>query len=159
MLGVRGRAGSGAGRGAPRPPSPFFTRGWDNGLLESPGSQRAGRPPGLFPRLELCLEDALISGGGGGRSGRCTGYRPPAGPVFGDLRFAEAAAVTASHAGSMVLVVKNPPASAGDAGLVPASGRSPGEGNGSPLQYSCLENPMDPEPGRLQSMGSQKSWI
>ena len=40
-------------------------------------------------------------------------------------------------------VVKNPPAKAGDAGLVPGSGRSPGEGNGNPLQYSCLRNPMD----------------
>ena len=43
-------------------------------------------------------------------------------------------------------VVKNPPANAGDAGdtgLIPGSGRSPGEGNGNPLQYSCLENPMD----------------
>ena len=41
--------------------------------------------------------------------------------------------------------VKNPPANAGDAdvGLIPGSGRSPGEGNGKPLQYSCLENPMD----------------
>ena len=46
---------------------------------------------------------------------------------------------------------------AGDPGSMPASGRSPGEGNGNPLQYSCLENPM----GRgaysgLQSMGSQR---
>ena len=43
-------------------------------------------------------------------------------------------------------VVKNPPAIAGDArdtGLIPGSGRSPGVGNGSPLQYSCLENPKD----------------
>ena len=32
---------------------------------------------------------------------------------------------------------------AGDPGSVPGSGRSPGEGNGNPLQYSCLENPMD----------------
>ena len=43
-------------------------------------------------------------------------------------------------------VVKNPPANAGDArdvGSIPGSGRSPGEGNGNPLQYSCLENPMD----------------
>jgi len=32
---------------------------------------------------------------------------------------------------------------AGDAGLIPGSRRSPGEGNGNPLQYSCLENPMD----------------
>ena len=43
-------------------------------------------------------------------------------------------------------VVKNLPANAGDAGdvgLIPGSGRSPGGGNGNPLQYSCLENPMD----------------
>ena len=32
---------------------------------------------------------------------------------------------------------------AGDPGLIPGSGRSPGEGNGNPLQYSCLENPME----------------
>ena len=32
---------------------------------------------------------------------------------------------------------------AGDVGSIPGSGRSPGEGNGNPLQYSCLENPMD----------------
>ena len=42
-------------------------------------------------------------------------------------------------------VVKNPPANAGDAGLVPEAGISPGEGNGNPLQYSCLGNPMDRE--------------
>ena len=40
-------------------------------------------------------------------------------------------------------VVKNRPANAGDSGLIPESGRSPGEGNGYPLQYSGLENPMD----------------
>ena len=40
-------------------------------------------------------------------------------------------------------VVKNPPASAGDAGSIPGSGRSPGDGNGNPLQYSCLGNLMD----------------
>ena len=41
--------------------------------------------------------------------------------------------------------VKNVPANAGnrDAGLIPGSGRSPGRRNGNPLQYSCLENPMD----------------
>ena len=39
--------------------------------------------------------------------------------------------------------VKNLPVSAGDAGLIPGSGRSPGEGNSNPLQYSCLGNPMD----------------
>ena len=43
-------------------------------------------------------------------------------------------------------MVKNPPANIGDLrvmGLIPESGRSPGEGNGNSLQYSCLENPMD----------------
>jgi len=38
---------------------------------------------------------------------------------------------------------KNLPVNTGDRGLVARSGRSPGEGNGSPLQYSCLENSMD----------------
>ena len=42
-------------------------------------------------------------------------------------------------------VVKNPLANAGDAGSILGSGRSPGEGNGTPLQYSCLENPLDRE--------------
>ena len=41
------------------------------------------------------------------------------------------------------LVVKDPPANAGAAGLIPGSGRSPGEGNGNPLQYSCLKDPLD----------------
>jgi len=40
-------------------------------------------------------------------------------------------------------VVKNLPANAGDTGLIPESGRSSGEGNGNPLQDSCLEKPMD----------------
>ena len=39
--------------------------------------------------------------------------------------------------------LKNPPANAGDARLILGSGRSPGEGNGNQLQYSCLDNPMD----------------
>ena len=40
-------------------------------------------------------------------------------------------------------MVKNLPANAGDAGLIPGLGRYSGEGNGNPLQYSFLENPMD----------------
>ena len=40
-------------------------------------------------------------------------------------------------------VIKNLPANSGDTSLIPGWGRSPGEGNGNPLQYSCLENPMD----------------
>ena len=53
---------------------------------------------------------------------------------------------TSVWASQMVLLVKNPPANAGDIrdlGSVPGLGRSPGEGNGYPFQYSCLENPMD----------------
>jgi len=53
-------------------------------------------------------------------------------------------------------VVKNPPANAGDirdAGLIPVLGRSPRGRHGSPLQYSCLENPIEEEPGGLQSIG------
>ena len=49
-------------------------------------------------------------------------------------------------ASQVALVVKNPPANAGDvreAGLIPGSGRSPGERYGNPLQYYCLANPMD----------------
>ena len=49
-------------------------------------------------------------------------------------------------ASQVVLVAKNPPANAGDSGdsdSIAGLGRSPGEGNGNPLQYSCLENPMD----------------
>ena len=53
-------------------------------------------------------------------------------------------------------VVKNLPANAGDPrgmGLIPGSGRSPGAGNGNPLQYSCLENPMDREAWRATVPG------
>ena len=59
----------------------------------------------------------------------------------------------------MALVVKNPPANAGDVrdmGLIPVSVRSAGEGNGYPLQYSCLEKPMDRKAWRVQSMALQR---
>ena len=54
-------------------------------------------------------------------------------------------------------VVKNPPDNAGEMGSIPGLRTSPGEVNDNLLQYSCLENPMDEEPGRLQSMGQQES--
>ena len=44
----------------------------------------------------------------------------------------------------------------GDPGLIPGSGRSTGEGNGNPLQYSCLGNPMDQGAWQLHSMGWQR---
>ena len=54
-------------------------------------------------------------------------------------------------------MLENPPANAGDSGLIPGSGRFPEKGNGNPFQYSCLGNPMDRgKPGRLQSMGLQR---
>ena len=59
----------------------------------------------------------------------------------------------------MMLVVKNTPANAGDikdTGSIPRSGRSPGGGHGNQFQCSCLENPMDKEPGGLQSTGSHR---
>ena len=54
-------------------------------------------------------------------------------------------------------VVKNLPASAGDAGLIPGMGKSPEEGNGNPLQYSCLENPMDWGAWQATVLGVTKS--
>ena len=58
-------------------------------------------------------------------------------------------------------VVKISPAHAGDAGdmgLIPGSGRSPGGGHGNPFQSSCLENPMGRGAGWLTVHGDHKSW-
>ena len=55
-------------------------------------------------------------------------------------------------------VVKNLPANAGDAGSIPESGRSPEEGNGNPLQCSCLENLMDRGVWRALVHGVAQSW-
>ena len=54
-------------------------------------------------------------------------------------------------------MIKNPPANAGAMGLIPGSGKSPGEGNGNPLQYSCLENSMDRGAWRATVHGVAKS--
>ena len=55
-------------------------------------------------------------------------------------------------------VVNNPSANAGDVGSIPGSGRSPGQGNGTLLQYSCLGSPMDR--GAMQATISEvtKEW-
>ena len=55
-------------------------------------------------------------------------------------------------------LVKNPSANAGDLGLIPGSGRSPGERNGNSLQYSCLGNPMGRGAWRVTVHGATKSW-
>ena len=60
----------------------------------------------------------------------------------------------------MVLAVKNPPANAGatgDMGSIPGWRRSPGGRNGNPLQYSCLENPMDGGAWRAKLWGGKES--
>ena len=54
-------------------------------------------------------------------------------------------------------VVKNLPASTGDAGSIPGSGKPPGGGNGNPLQYFCLENPMDRGAWRATAHGVTKN--
>ena len=62
----------------------------------------------------------------------------------------------------MALVVSNQPANAadiGDVGLILGLGRSPGGGHGNPLQYSCLENPMDRGAWRATVHRVAKSWI
>ena len=63
------------------------------------------------------------------------------------------------RASGVALLTKNPPASSGDvrdAGQIPGLGRSPGGGHGTPLQYGCLENPMDRGTGRLYSPQGHK---
>ena len=65
------------------------------------------------------------------------------------------------RASQVVLVVKNLPANVGDirdSGLIPGSGRSPGGGHGNPLQYFCLENPMDRGACWATVHGVAKSW-
>ena len=54
-------------------------------------------------------------------------------------------------------MVKNLPANVGDVGLIPGLGRYPGKENGNPLQYSCLENPMDRGPRGATVHGVTKS--
>ena len=69
---------------------------------------------------------------------------------------------TAYGASQLVLVVKNQPANAGDltdAGSILGSGRSPRGGNGKPLQYSCLENPMDRGAWWAIAHGVARSWV
>ena len=63
---------------------------------------------------------------------------------------------TSPWASLVTQMVQNLPAHAGNSSLIPGLGRSPGEGNGNPLQYFCLEVPCTEESGSLQSMESQK---
>ena len=60
------------------------------------------------------------------------------------------------HPSQVVLEVKNLPTNAGDAGLIPGVGGSPGVWNSNPLQYSCLENPMDRGAQRASPWGREE---
>ena len=80
-------------------------------------------------------------------------------PVFGltdsKIEFFKYIMWTLIWASKVAVVVKNLPANGGDirdVDSIPGSGRSPGGGHGTPLQYSCLENPWPEEPGGLQSI-------
>ena len=66
--------------------------------------------------------------------------------------------IAGTHYNSGGSEVKTSACNAGDLGSIPGSGRSPGEGNGNPLQYSCLENPMDGGAWWATVHGVAKSW-
>ena len=80
------------------------------------------------------------------------------------LYFQISKALTASRreqeggASLVAQIIKNAPANAGDQDSVPGSGRCPGEGNGNPLQYSCLENSMDRGAWWATVHGIAESW-
>ena len=68
--------------------------------------------------------------------------------MSGGLNIEKLLLIKGDQVSQVALAVKNPPAGAGDisdVGSIPGLGRSPAGGNGSPLQYSCMENPMDRE--------------
>ena len=65
---------------------------------------------------------------------------------------------TSTLASLVAQTVKSLPSSVGDPGSIPGSGTSPGEVNGNPLQYSCLENSMDEGSWQATDYGVTKSW-
>ena len=75
--------------------------------------------------------------------------------VYLSLMLSKVCILTSSLVDSSFLVA--PACNAGAPSSIPGSERSPGEGNGNPLQYSCLENLMDRQPGGLYSMGCKES--
>ena len=77
------------------------------------------------------------------------------GPAFSSLGLTNGNKICLGVSGS---VGTESACNAGDRGLIPRLGRSPGEGNGNPLQYSCLENPLDRGAWRATVHGVTKSW-
>ena len=66
--------------------------------------------------------------------------------------------IKSKYGASLVADSEESTCNSGDPGSIPGSGRSPEEGNGNPLQYSCLENPMDRGAWRATVHGVAKSW-
>ena len=89
---------------------------------------------------------------------RAISYRQSSLGIYSDINFIDSYFLGIYYALGVGFpvgaVVKNPFANAGDVGSIPELGRSPGEGNGNPLLYSCWEIPWTEEPGGLQSTGS-----
>ena len=98
----------------------------------------------------VCLYDSIQFMRARGRWGRNKGHH---------FLFVELIAFCLFKGASLVAqMVKNPPANAGDWSSIAGLGQSPREGNGSPPQYSCLENPMDREAWQATVHGVAKSW-
>ena len=79
----------------------------------------------------------------GYRSHRQSLYRINKSTVLGGLSYSGSSSHSGALASLVAQTVKAPVCNEGDPGSIPGSGRSPGQGNGNPLQYSCLENSMD----------------
>ena len=67
--------------------------------------------------------------------------------------------VVSNRASQVARWLKNPPTDTGDTGSIPGSGKTPGRGNGNPLQHSCLKNPMDRGTWQVTVHGAAKSQI
>ena len=128
---------------------------------------RSAAGGGVWERCPYCLDWALCWGevGGGGRqgsprvtSGEWASWRGRVGPseAWRPKREGTYCSVLDLQYLTEWASGKETACNAGDTGSIPGSGRSPGGGHGNPLQYSCQENPTTEEPGRLQSMGSQR---
>ena len=103
--------------------------------------------------LDGCeFEQALGVGVGQGSLAYCSPWGRKESHTSWQLKWTELMGFTGGS------VVKNPPANSGDVCSIPGSGRSPGEGTGYPLQYSCLENPMDGGAWWAIVLGITNSW-
>ena len=80
---------------------------------------------------------------------------PKKGNAKEDSNYHTVALISHASRTSLVAQMVESVYSAGDLGLIPGSGRLPGDGNGNPLQYSCLRNPIDRGAWWAKSMGSQ----